>query len=415
MRILRNFKYTNENTNKTRVAIIKYGGMSGGGTEKFLQNIALNLDQNRFYIEYFYCDSSPYIGSDFKHPGSDENIIKKFYASPVKLTEFYVEFKNILTSNHFWVNTNFFELFSEREFDVVLAGRAGHSEYPFDQIKKIPIVDSLHFNGGVDNQLNIFKTLFLSKESRNTWVSKGGDRNRTQIVSHPIATIEEKSIDYRAEFGIKSKWIIGMHQRPSDEIFSSIPLSAFQIIKENFDVSFIILGGSNLYKKQAENIPNVYFIPASSDPKVISSFLLALDVYAHGRIDGEINSTALAEAMSAGLPIVSHFGTINNGHVEQIGNAGKVCFNLNEYVQMIECLLADNLFRNKVSENSRRIYNSKYSVKSQILIIEKILLDAADKNNFFKFKLMLFCNYVNTKLSRIRYLISKLLQSILRK
>ena len=221
------------------------------------------------------------------------------------------------------------------------------------------------------------------------------------------ASHAEKTFDFRAEFGIKSKWIIGMHQRPSDEIFSSIPLSAFQIIKENYDVSFVILGGSNLYKNQAENIPNVYFIPASSDPKVISSFLLTLDIYAHGRKDGEINSTAIAEAMSAGLPIVSHVGTINNGHIEQIGNAGKVCLDIIEYVQMIESLLTNDLFRNQVSENSVSLYNINYNLKSQIQIIEGILIDAADKNNLFKFNFMLFHNYFTNKINRMRYFISK--------
>lgn len=410
MKFLCNFNFANNRKEIIKVAVIKFGGMSSGGTEKFLQNIALNLNPNRFYVEFFYCDSSPYIGSEFKHPGSDKNIIQKFSNSPVKLTEFTVGFKNILTPNHTWVNTNFFELFSEKDFDVVLAGRAGHREYPFDRIKKIPIVDSLHFNGGVDHQLNIFKTLFLSKESRNTWTSKGGDRKRSQIVSHPIGNLEDRTFDFRKQFGIKSKWIIGMHQRPSDEIFSSIPLSAFQIIKDKYDVSFVILGGSNLYKDQAAKIPDVYFIPTSSDPKIISSFLLMLDIYAHGRKDGEINSTAIAEAMSAGLPIVSHVGTINNGHIEQIGNAGKVCLNLIDYVQMIESLLTDDLFRNQTSENSFNLYNSNYSLESQIQIIEEILLEAADINNSFKFYLMLFRNYLGNKMSRVRLLIAKIVQ-----
>ena len=201
-----------------------------------------------------------------------------------------------------------------------------------------------------------------------------------------------------------------MHQRPSDEIFSSIPLSAFQIIKDKYDVSFVILGGCNLYKDQAAKITDVYFIPTSSDPKIISSFLLTLDIYAHGRKDGEINSTAIAEAMSAGLPIVSHVGTINNGHIEQIGNAGKVCLNLIDYVQMIESLLTDDLFRNQTSENSFNLYNSNYSLESQIQIIEEILLEAADINNSFKFYLMLFRNYLGNKMSRVRLLIAKIIQ-----
>ena len=60
---------------KIRIAFIKYGGLSSGGTEKMLQIIAANLPKNRFAVDYFYCDSSPYIGSNYKHPETDESRI----------------------------------------------------------------------------------------------------------------------------------------------------------------------------------------------------------------------------------------------------------------------------------------------------------------------------------------------------
>jgi hypothetical protein len=74
---------------------------------------------------------------------------------------------------------------------------------------------------------------------------------------------------------------------------------------------------------------------------------------------------------------------------------------------MIESLLTDDLFRIQVSENSVSLYNRNYNLKSQIQIIEGILIDAADKNNLFKFNFMLFHNYFTNKINRMRYLISK--------
>ena len=45
-----------------KVAFIKFGGMANGGTEKVLQTIASELPKDEFDVDFFYCDSAPYIG-----------------------------------------------------------------------------------------------------------------------------------------------------------------------------------------------------------------------------------------------------------------------------------------------------------------------------------------------------------------
>ena len=45
---------------KIKIAFIKYAGCASGGTEKFLQVIAANLNKNKFEVDYFYCDATPY-------------------------------------------------------------------------------------------------------------------------------------------------------------------------------------------------------------------------------------------------------------------------------------------------------------------------------------------------------------------
>ena len=64
---------------KIKVAFIKFCGMATGGTEKVLQIIAANLPKDKFG-DFYYCDSAPYIGSDFIHPDNDpsrKNIVVK--------------------------------------------------------------------------------------------------------------------------------------------------------------------------------------------------------------------------------------------------------------------------------------------------------------------------------------------------
>jgi hypothetical protein len=392
-----------EKTKRIRLAVVKYGGLSSGGTEKFLQNVALNLDQNRFYVEYWYCDTSPYIGSEYQHLGTDSNIKQKFENSHVSIKEFHVQAKDVRTRTHEWIGSDFFELFDQRNFDVVLTGRAGHKEYPFYKLKRVPIVDSIHFNGGVDNQSNVAKVLFLSEESKARWVLDGGDAKRAQLVSHPLEPFTSSHIsNLRSQLGIKSKWVLGMHQRDAEEIFSPIPIDAFRRLRNKYDVSFVMLGGSSKYRNQASGDSDIFFIPSTSDREVIHDFLNLLDIYTHGRRDGEINSTAIAEAMSVGLPVVSHIGTTNNGHIDQIASGGKVCDSIDEYVAEIENLIENEQYLKNTRTNSSLVYKEKYEIQSQMNLIQSILEDASKLGGFFSLRLLKTKNFVNSLIARVR-------------
>ena len=59
-----------------KIAFIKFGGMSIGGTEKVLQTIAAELPKDQFQVDFFYCDAAPYIGSDFKHIDTDPSRVE---------------------------------------------------------------------------------------------------------------------------------------------------------------------------------------------------------------------------------------------------------------------------------------------------------------------------------------------------
>jgi len=358
---------------KIRIAFIKYGGMSNGGTEKMLQIIAANLDKNKFKVDYYYCDSSTYKGSNSIHLNTDSHRLHYMEKSGVNLIKFSVEAKDLTSPFHNWIDTNFWEVFNEENYDIVQTGRSGHKEFPFNKIRNVPIVDIIALSAGSDNQYNISKVMHICKWSADIWTKSGGDKSRVSIISLPIEVENKPYNDLRITFALEDKFIYGMHQRPSNDIFSEIPLLAYKSI-ESKDTAFVILGGGAKYKEQAKSLglKNIYFLPATGDSSVIFEFLSTLNVYSHGRKDGEVNSQAMAEAMYFGLPIVSHTSKVNNGHIECIGDAGKVVITVEEYANELKRLQLDKQYLATKQEVAKKRFQENYELSGQMKIIENI-------------------------------------------
>ena len=357
--------YFDPNEKRIRVAFIKFCGMATGGTEKVLQTIAANLDKDKFLVDFYYCDTATYIGSDYIHPDNDSSRMAYCYAYGVRLIKFYVKHKDLRVYTHDWVDTDFWEIFDESRYDVIQTGRAGHPEYPFTKIHNTPIVDSIHLAGMAEDKANVYKTVLISKDQRDRWVQAGGPRDRSVIIPNPVE-IPDYTDSYIQELKLRRKFVFGMHQRDADGIFSSIPLDAYKRI-ENENTHFIMLGGSARYKKQAEDlgIKNITFLPTVSELEPIHKFLNTLKVYAHGRADGEQCSCAIIEALAHNLPVISHTAP-SMGHLEQIGNAGKVVSNPIQYSEMMTKLLEDKEYYKECSANAKKRYESTYGMDAII-------------------------------------------------
>ena len=351
---------------KIKVAFIKFGGMANGGTEKVLQTIASELPKDQFIVDYFYCDSAPYIGSDFVHPDTDPSRVQYVKDNGVNVIKFNVEFKDLTTGTHDWVNTNFWELFDEQKYDVIQTGRSGHPEYPFTLINKTPIVDSIHLSGMAENKHNTVKTVLISKEQKERWIMSGGPADKAEIIPNPLRIPDVGDINYREEFGWQDKFVFGLHQRRDNHIFSPIPLEAYDEIEDD-NTAFLLLGGSENYQKQARDLglKNFKHLPPVGELEPIHKFLNTLDVYAHGRSDGEQCSCAIIEAMSHGLPVISHTAP-SMGQLEQIGDAGKVTNDYQEYSEVMADMIDDKNYYSECAQNSKKRYNEIYKLESII-------------------------------------------------
>lgn len=373
------------NTSKINIAFIKIGGLSAGGTEKFLQTVAANLNKERFSVTYFFSDYVPNRGTKGGQDGVDQYRLDYMNKAGVKLVKFNVSAKDLTTPTHVWRNTDFWNKFNEANFDIIQTGRAGHKEYPFTKVEKTPIVDSIHLTAGVDNQYNVSRVMHICEWSAERWINSSGDKSRIVQVSHPMQVNSKAAVSLRRKFNILDDVkIFGFHQRNADSIFSPLPLTAYKKI-EGSGSHFVIMGGSSLYKKQASElgIKNITFIEHSADQTQIYSFLKTLDVYAHGRKDGEVNSTAMAEAMYFGLPIVSHMTSINNGHVECVGDAGVVVGenDVETYADELTKLMKDEKYYKMRSEAALKRFEDNYELEGQMKRIEAIYEDVI-KNPF---------------------------------
>lgn len=348
---------------KTKVAFIKFGGLAAGGTEKALQTIAANLPKDEFEVDYFYCDAAPYIGSDYMHSDTDPYRKKYVEESGVQLIRFDVAYKDITKPTHPWLDTDFWELFDEAKYDIIQTGRSGHPEYPFIHINKTPQIDLITLPGMAERKSNVFRTIHISQYQANSWIQAGGDASNYDIIPLFDELPELSNENLRDELNLEGKFVFGFHQRDNDGIYSPVPLSAYKAI-ETDETAFVLLGGSNKYEEQAWDLELKNFIRLdhTGDKEKIHKFLGTVDVYTHGRADGETYSLAIAEAMYHGKPIVSHVAPAT-GHIETIGEGGVVVETVDAYTQEMQNLLQNVEYRAMRSKNSKQRFDSDLSLE----------------------------------------------------
>lgn len=356
-----------------KIAFVKYAGLASGGTEKYLQTIALLLKREGHEVYYYYTNVARLIGRDWQHPPNDINRKKILEEAGIKTVECYIDYKVCGQTPEVWHGTDFFEKFDESEYDIIVSGRQGQPEYPFSEIKNTKIIDTIHGTwASGTHQSNIKKCILISQEQRQKWLSNGGNDDKCVVIPSVVSVPESYPTDFREKNNIPSDaFVYGLHQRDDPSIFSPVSLECFSRL-ENKNTYMVILGGSSAHRDYVKNnnIDRVVFVDHSSSLDVIHSFLDAIDVYAHSRLDGEVCSAAIIEAMYHGKPVITCPGTSENGHMEQIENCGSWCSTDSEYVSEMTKLCEDTDYYSEKSSLTK----SKYEKKYKCSVVEQQLL-----------------------------------------
>ena len=358
-----------------KIAFIKQGGLCAGGIEKYLQQIAIELVKCGNIVDYFYTDEVPYVPTGFQ-PGTDPEREKFLKQNGVNLFEVKCTSINALEAGGKWNNSNLFELFDQNLYDLVIGGHKGEPCWPFSEINGPKIIETVHgtdFTSGASTYADAY--VLISEYQKERWIRAGGNLQKTRII-YPMVKIEKPLITKdRPAWNIPTdKFVFGFHQAARSGLFSSIPLDAYAKI-QNDNNFFVLLGGTEEYSEYARSrgITNFMRIPPASSAESVNSFLSCLDVYAHGRMDGEVCSSAIIEAMAHGLPIVTHPSSFNNGHLTQIEGCGFAASSSHEYANLMMQLQNNQNLYELSSKMTLQKYESLYSFEH----CKKSLLDLA--------------------------------------
>ena len=339
--------------------------MGNGGIEKYLQTIAIIYKQAGHEVDFYYTNAAPILRSAWQHPDNNEDRIKIVKSHGINLIPIFVESR---VHNH-WNGSDFFEKFDESKYDVLITAGNGESEYPYNQLKKIKIIHTIH-GEHVFNQANIKKSILLCDWQAEKWVNNGGDTTKLEIIPPIVQIPDSYSKNFRNENNIPvNAFVYGFHQRDDESIASTVSLEAFSKIQME-NRYFIILGGAQIHRDYvlSNNIKNVIFKDATASPQNIHSFINALDVYAHARKDGEVCSACIIEALSQGKPVISHVAQ-NMGHREQIEGCGQMCDSLGQYQEAM-VMLQESRYLIPTCVNAKLRYNERYEysvVQNKIL------------------------------------------------
>lgn len=272
-----------------------------------------------------------------------------------------------------FVKTNFEEVINNISPDILHFARSGYFEWPFNQ-RLCPIQIETNIFAGRDNSEFLDYTITICDTIKNY----RGYSDCT--IYNPIPYPKETKENLRTSFNIKDNtFVLGRIGRADN--FSPISLEACKILKEKeIDFKYIIISPCNMTKsfvEQNDLVDNVIFVDPTNDDDFIHKFHNTLDVFAHYRIDGECHSTAIAQAMSYGLPIVSHYAGWN-GQVETIQDGGFVCDSSKTYAEKIIELYENKDLYNDISKKSLDRFKS-FSYDETIPKFEKVYIELYNK------------------------------------
>jgi len=348
-----------------RIAFCKFAGLANGGVEKYLQTIAIILKKQGHEIDYYYTNAAPITSSSWIHPDNDLNRAKLMEDNGINLIPLQVESRY----HNDWINDNFFENFNEDDYDYLIIGGNGESEYPYNKLKKVKIIHTVHGDHAF-SQDNIIKCVLLCNWQADRWVNNGGNKSKLEIVPTVVYVPDNHTKTFREKYNIPDDaFVYGFHQRNDITISSTISLESYSKVQEE-NVYFALLGGTELHQKfvKDNNIKNVVFVDYTSIVNDIHDFLSGIDVYTHCRLDGEVCSASIIEAMYHNKPIISYPG-VNMGHAEQLEGCGVVAYSIPEYITEMENL-KNKEYYNQMSNKIKEKYSNRYDYN---IIEEKII------------------------------------------
>jgi glycosyltransferase involved in cell wall biosynthesis len=309
------------------------------GTWRSHERILLNLDKEKFDVYVFYNPNLLNDRLEYIKDQLGEDKVIPFNASIDKESP---------STGYKYRETNFSELAKSMNFDIIHFARGGYYEWPF--IERIaPLQIETNIFGFKDN--SNFLDCSVTICNRINDIRGGSDYVVYNAIPQPI----ESNDNLKEELNIPNDYhIFGRIGRKAN--FNPIAIESLSLIKNmGYKFKYIIIGACSQTINLISSLglsDDCIIIETTNDDEFIHKFNNTIDVFLHYRSDGECHSTAIAQALIYGVPVISHYGGYN-GQSETIKDGGYVANNINDYTEYLLKLLNDKEFYNKISNNAK--------------------------------------------------------------
>lgn len=202
--------------------------------------------------------------------------------------------------------------------------------------------------------------LFVSEWciSRSEWAVKG----KSSVLYFPVPEFKglaKVGEGLRRRLGIDSESIVlGRLSRPNLDDGSFVLSVLLEVFKLYPNAHFVCLGASSAFVAATKGFGNIHCLPATIDEGEIESFLRSLDILLHYRIEGETFGLNIAEAMSRGIPVVTHRSALDNAQVELLTRfrpSGLISAgpSVSDYTEAVMRLVSDKDLRRTLGSNGQ--------------------------------------------------------------
>jgi glycosyltransferase involved in cell wall biosynthesis len=334
-----------------------------GGTEKAMQLMVSHLDRSRF---------SPFV---FSSTNGERRVLLKEAGVPVIL------------------GGDLFKVVEQLAPDIVHIHRAGWPEpdflRPLKRLRPRAVVETNVFGrldgtplGGV-----IDMHLFVSQFCLERFAADHGtvvDLSRYRVLHNPVDTDLFGRLAPERDF---SRTVAGRLSRADPGKWSKLAFDMLALIKTAHpDFKFLVLGATHEFQAFVRDqglLDNVEILPPLVRDEDLASFFGRMSLLAHANDTGESFGMAIAEAMAAGLPVVTHptRGCRDNAQVELVehGVTGLVASTVEEYAGAVSWLWTHPAEARRMGLAGRDKAARLYRVQNTARALEDIYQELLDR------------------------------------
>lgn len=208
---------------------------------------------------------------------------------------------------------------------------------------------------------------------------------RYDVLYNPIDFETIKNLNPLTQKRDYSRPVIGRVSRPDPGKWSDLALTWLpEACAARPDLSYLIIGGierAHEYVQTHQLEKQVQFLPLFLDDHDLAKFLSGISIFAHANDRGESFGLVIAEAMAAGLPVITHpcEGLRDNAQLELVEHerTGLVVHNSKQYAEAVLWLLNNPLECRRLGEagqaKAAALFSAKVVAFELGLIYQKLL------------------------------------------